>query len=94
MNFWPGYALKLTIAALVLAGLCVLARRLGRARLLACANYRFVTVLESTMLSQQLSLHVVKVGTRYLFVGGGNAGVATLAELAPHEVDAWLARRR
>lgn len=94
MNLWPGYALKLTIVALVLVGLCVLARRLGRARLLACANYRFVSVVESTMISPQLSLHVVKVGTRYLFVGGSSAGIATLAELAPEEVDTWLARRR
>jgi flagellar biogenesis protein FliO len=91
-SFWAGYALKLGIVALALVALSLLARRLRRARLTAGAGNRFFTVIESTMLTPHLSIHVVKVGGRYLCVGGGGAGISTLAELAAEEVDDRLAR--
>lgn len=86
MSFWGAYALKLASVALLLAGLYALARALRRLRL-RDGGSRLVAVVESTMLSPHLSVHVVRIGTRYFCVGGGDdAGLATLAELTPEEV--------
>jgi flagellar biogenesis protein FliO len=87
VNFWTAYAMKLTMVALLLAGLFVLARLLRRARFGIGAGSHLVTVVESAMLSPHLWVHVVKVGTRYLCVGGGERGVTPLAELTPEEID-------
>jgi flagellar biogenesis protein FliO len=86
VNFWAAYALKLALIALLLAGLYALGRLLRRARLIDGAGSRVVTVVESVMLSPHLWVHVVKVGTRYLCVGGGEGAIATLAELTPEEM--------
>ena len=94
-GFWFNYFLALVVVALMLLGLWVVVRGLARGRIFASAARRMVTVLESTMLSQHVAVHVVKVGERYLLLGGGNNGaLATLAELPPEEVDAWLAAQR
>jgi flagellar biogenesis protein FliO len=94
-GFWFNYFLALLVVALMLLGLWVVVRGLSRGRIFASASRRMVTVLESTMLSQHVAVHVVKVGQRYLLVGGGNNGsLSTLAELPPEEVDAWLAAQR
>jgi len=94
-GFWFSYFLALVVVALMLLGLWVVVRGLSRGRILASASRRMVTVLESTMLSQHVAVHVVKVGERYLLVGGGNNGaLTTLAELPPDEVDAWLSAQR
>ena len=94
-GFWVNYFLALFVVALMLLGLWVVVRGLSRGRIFASASRRMVTVLESTMLSQHVAVHVVKVGERYLLVGGGNNGtLAMLAELPPDEVDAWLATQR
>jgi flagellar biogenesis protein FliO len=94
-GFWFSYFLALVVVALMLLGLWVVVRGLSRGRILASASRRMVTVLESTMLSQHVAVHVVKVGERYLLVGGGNNGALTmLTELPPDEVDAWLAAQR
>ena len=93
-GFWFNYFLALTIVALMLGGLYIIVRGLARGRVFASANRRMVTVLESTMLSQHVSVHVVKVGGRYLLIGGSNGSVSTLAELPPDEVDAWVANER
>lgn len=87
MNFWAAYALKLLVVALLLAGLYALGRLLRRARFSGVSGLRSVTVVESAMLSPQLWIHVVKVGRRYFFLGAGQGGIATLAELAPEEID-------
>lgn len=92
-NFWLNYFLALLVVALMLAGLWVIVRGLARGRILASADRRLVSVLESTVVSQHASLHVVKVGTRYLLIGGGSA-LSLLSELQPDEVDAWLSQQR
>ena len=92
-SFWINYFLALTIVALMLAGLYIIVRGLARGRVFASANRRMVTVLESTMLSQHASVHVVKVGERYMLVGGSNGNVSMLAELPGDDVEAWLAQR-
>jgi flagellar biogenesis protein FliO len=92
--FWINYFLALTIVALMLGGLWIIVRGLSRGRIFASADRRMVTVLESTMLSQHASVHVVKVGPRFMLVGGSNGNVSLLAELPPDDVEKWLAQER
>jgi|SRR5579862_3390207 len=93
-GFWFNYFLALGIVALMLAGLYLIVRGLARGRVFASANRRMVTVLESTMLSQHVSVHVVKVGAKYFLIGGSNGAVSNLTELPADEVDAWVAHER
>jgi flagellar biogenesis protein FliO len=94
-GFWLNYFLALFVIGLMLLGLWVLVRGLSRGRIFASASKRMVTVLESTALAQHVAVHVVKVGERYLLIGGGNNGtLSLLAELPPEEVDTWLAAQR
>ncbi len=80
-TFWTNYAIAVATVALVLAGLHVLSRRIVRGRRFGSPNQRLVTVIESTMLSQHASVHVVKVGERYLVIGAASAALSTLAEI-------------
>ncbi len=94
-GFWFNYFVALLVVALMLGGLYVVVRGFARGRVIASADRRLISVLESTMLSQHGSLHVVKVGSRYLLVGGGqHASPSTLAELPADEIDAWLSEQR
>ena len=93
-GFWVNYFLALVAVGLLLGGLFVVARTLARGRMLALADRRLVTVLESTMLAQHVAVHVVKAGTHYYLLGGTNGSIATLAELPADEVEAWLAQQR
>ena len=93
-GFWFNYFLALTIVALMLGGLYIIVRGLARGRVFASADRRMVTVLESTMLSQHASVHVVKVGGQYMLVGGSNGSVSMLKELPAEDVEAWLAQER
>jgi len=83
--FWAAYGLRLAVAALVLAVLYVVARSLRNLRLHGAAN-RCVVVVETTMLSPQAALHLLRVGERYLLVGSASTGIAVLAELEPSDV--------
>ena len=69
-------------------------RGLARGRILASTNRRLVTVLESTPLSQHSALHVIKVGTRYYLIGGGQGHVSSITELPAEEVEGWLETQR
>jgi flagellar biogenesis protein FliO len=93
-GFWLNYALALVVVALMLGGLYIIVRGLARGRLLVSADRRLVTVLESTMLAQHVSVHVVKAGSQYLLIGGGQGHVNTLAQLPADEVEAWLEQQR
>ncbi len=93
-SFWLNYVFALLVVALMLGGLYAIVRGLARGRILASADRRLVTVLESTMLSQHAALHVVKVGTKYYLIGGGQGHVSSLAELPPDEVESWLSGQR
>lgn len=93
-GFLFNYVVALVVVALMLGGLYAIVRGLARGRVLVSADRRLVTVLESTMLSQHGSVHVVKAGSKYLLLGGGNGHVATLGELPAEEVEAWLANQR
>ncbi|HTV73740.1 MAG TPA: flagellar biosynthetic protein FliO [Candidatus Acidoferrales bacterium] len=93
-SFWLSYVFALLVVALLLGGLYAVVRGLARGRILASANRRLVTVLETTVLSQHSALHVVKVGGRYYLVGGGQGHVNTLVELPAEEVEGWLESQR
>ena len=93
-NFWFNYFIALLVVALLLAGLYGIVRTLARGRVLVSADRRLVTVLESTVLSQHAAVHAIKVGSQYLLVGATNGSLATLSELSPEEVEAWLAEQR
>jgi flagellar biogenesis protein FliO len=93
-SFWVNYFLALAIVGLMLGGLYFIMRGLSRGRVFSSANRRLVTVLETTMLAQHVHVHVLKVGERYLLIGGSNGSVSTLAELGPDEVEGWLAQQR
>jgi flagellar biogenesis protein FliO len=93
-SFWLNYVFALLVVALMLGGLYAVVRGLARGRILSSADRRLVTVLESTMLSQHAALHVVKVGTKYYLIGGGQGHVSSLGELPPEEVESWLGAQR
>jgi flagellar biogenesis protein FliO len=83
--FWAAYGLRLAVAALVLAVLYVVARSLRSLRLHGATN-RCVVVVETTMLSPQAALHLLRVGERYLLVGSASTGISVLAELEPSDI--------
>jgi flagellar biogenesis protein FliO len=86
-SFWEAYAVKLLILGLMLTALYAVARRLKGLRFFARGVDRYVTVIESTMLSQHAAVHLLRVGTRYLLIGGGNAGLFKLAEFSAGELE-------
>jgi flagellar biogenesis protein FliO len=77
-GFWAAYLVKLSIVGVLLTGLYVLARRLRA--VVVRGGHRYVDVVESTMLSPHAAVHLLRVGSSYLLVGGGTAGLAKLAE--------------
>lgn len=93
-TFWINYILALVVVALMLGGLYALVRGVARGRVLASADRRLVTVLESTALAQHTAVHVVKVGKNYYLLGAGNGHVTTLGELQAEDVETWLAEQR
>ena len=83
------------LVALLLIGFLYIARAIQRTRIVGSVGRRLISTVESTALAQHVAVHVVKVGERYLLVGGGSNGtLSLLAELPPDEVDAWLAAQR
>jgi flagellar biogenesis protein FliO len=94
MGFIGQYILALVVVALMLFGLYTVVRALGRGRLVTSTDRRLVTVVESTFLAQNTTLHVVKAGDRYYLIGGGSGHVSTLAELPGELVDPWLHEQR
>jgi flagellar biogenesis protein FliO len=85
-SFWEAYVLKLAILGAVLAALYALARRLKGLKLFSRGAGRYVTVIESTILSPHAAVHLLRVGARYLLIGGGNAGLFKLAEFTAGEL--------
>lgn len=94
MGFAGQYILALLVVALMLFGLYTVVRALGRGRLVTSTDRRMVTVIESTFLAQNTTLHVVKVGERYYLIGGGSGHVNTLAEVPAEQVEPWLSEQR
>jgi flagellar biogenesis protein FliO len=84
----------LAVITLVLLATWWLVRVLGRGRLVASSNKRLVSVIESTFLMQNTTLHVVKVGESYYLVGGGAGHVSLVCEVPSENVEPWLDAQR
>lgn len=88
------YFLALIVVGLMLFGLYAVARGLTRGRLLSMTSKRLVGVVDTAIVSQNTSIHVVKAGSKYLLVGGGSGHLSALGELSAEEVEEWLADQR
>jgi flagellar biogenesis protein FliO len=84
----------LAVVGLVLFVLTYAVKFLNRGRIVAASGKRLVAVVESTALSQNAAIHVVKVADRYYLVGGGSAGVTHIADLPADTVDPYLDAQR
>ena len=82
------------VVALLLVVLTYGVRLLNRSRIVAASGKRLVSVVESTFLAQNVTLHVVKVGDRYYLVGGGSAGVTHIADVPGDVVDPYIETQR
>lgn len=84
----------LVLVALVLVAMMYIARALQRGRLVTGVGRRLISTVESTMLAQNVTVHVVKVAGRYYVVGGGTAGLTLLTELPANEVEPFIEQQR
>ncbi len=89
MNFALHYILALLVVALCLFGLHAAMRSLVHRRRAPHAG-RFFTVIESAMLAQHASIHLVAAGSRRFIVAAGKNGLRPLYELDAAEVAAWM----
>ena len=77
-EFWTAYAVKLGVLALVLGALYAIARRLRHAGLFRRDARRCIDVVETAMLTPQVSLHLVRVGKRHVLVGATSSSARSL----------------
>ena len=82
------------IVALLLFVMTYGVRLLNRGRIVSSTGKRLVSVVESTFVAQNVTLHVVKVGDRYYLVGGGSAGVTHIADVDPAVVEPYIETQR
>ena len=94
MDISASYFLALAVVGIMLLGLYIVVRGLTRGRILNASGKRLVTIVESTAVAQNTTIHVAKVGSRYLLIGGGLGHLAALGELPAEEVEPWLAEQR
>jgi len=78
------------LVALLLFALTYVVRLLSRGRLVLSASRKLVTVVESTPVAQNVTLHVVKVGERFYLIGGGSAGLTKIDDVPGETAQAWL----
>ena len=71
LGFIANLVWALVLVALVLVAMMYIARALQRGRPVAASGRRLISTVESTMLAQNVTVHVVKVAGRYYVVGGG-----------------------
>lgn len=93
-TLWLRAITALALVALLLYGLFWAVRLLSQGRLLALGQSRLVVVVESAMLSQNASVHVVKIGRRYYLVGAASGHVALVSDLPAEEVEPYLESQR
>jgi flagellar biogenesis protein FliO len=86
------YALSVICVLLFILWWC--ARVLGQKRIVTGIDHRLVTVIETTYLSQQSMMHVVRIGARYFAIGGGSTGLTLITELETAPLDAWVENKR
>ena len=86
-SFWAQYCVKLAILGVVLALLYAAARALKRSALLRRGAPQYVELIESTALSPQTAVHLLRVGRRYVLVGSGSTGLSKLADITDEELE-------
>lgn len=79
LSFWTSYGVALATVAGILATLLVVVRYVELHRARSRQRGRYVSVLESTMLSPQASVHAVRFGGRVVLVGVAANAVSRLA---------------
>ncbi len=85
----------LALVALLLVGLAYLARTIQRGRIVGGSRGgRLVTTIESTVLAQNVTVHVVKVAGSYYLIGGGTAGLSLLSEIPAGEIEPYIDAQR
>jgi flagellar biogenesis protein FliO len=93
-TLWLRAVSALALVALLLYGLFWTVRLLSQGRLLALGQNRLLSVIESTVLSQHASVHVVRIGRRYYLVGAGSGTVALISELPAEDVEPFIESQR
>ena len=93
-TLWLRAASALALVALLLYGLFWAVRLLSQGRMLALGQGRLLSVIESTVLSQHTSVHVVRIGRRYYLVGAGSGTVALISELPAEDVEPFIESQR
>lgn len=80
----------LAIIAIVLFSLQLLMRTNIRHQI-ARGDRRLISVLETTLLPNAASLHVVKIAERYVVIGRSGGHIAMLSDIPQASIEAWLA---
>ena len=91
---WLRVISGLALVAFLLLGLYYVVRFLSQGRLLTLGRSRLMTVIETTFLAQNTSIHVVKIGGRYFLIGASSGHVALISEIPPEEVEPFVESRR
>jgi len=94
MSIFFQAAWAFAVVALLLLAMTYAVRLLQRGRIVASTGKRLVSVVESTFVAQNVTLHVVKVGDRYYLVGGGSAGVTHIADVDAAVVEPYIETQR
>ena len=94
LSVWIRAITALALVALLLYGMFWALRFLSQGRLVALGRSRLAVVVESTFLSQNTAVHVVKVARRYYLVGASNGHVALITELPADEVEPFVESQR
>ncbi|HVA37775.1 MAG TPA: flagellar biosynthetic protein FliO [Candidatus Dormibacteraeota bacterium] len=88
------YVYAIAVIAVLLAALSWVVAQLARRRMLVVTGRRLVGVIESTQLTHQNWVSVVKVTDRYYLLGSGQGGVSLVSEIPPEAVEPWLEEQR
>jgi flagellar biogenesis protein FliO len=94
LTVWIRAITALALVALLLYGMFWLLRLLSQGRLLTLGRSRLTVVVESTFLSQNTAVHVVKVANRFYLVGASNGHVALITELPAQEIEPFVESQR
>jgi flagellar biogenesis protein FliO len=94
LSVWIRAITALALVALLLYGMFWILRFLSQGRLAAIGRSRLISVVESTFLSQNTAVHVVKIARRYYLVGASHGHVALISELPAEEVEPFIEAQR
>ncbi len=86
--FTGHYVFGLLVVAVVLAALWLAAQKVRAGSFLPGTEKRLFRVMQSTLLSPDTLVHVVKIADRYYALGGGRGTLCVLCELSPETVTA------